>query len=130
MSKTGFGDMSLNSGLRNKEIIRILQENEAMLKRLQSRQSTYNVWNWELERKEQVKRVKQICMYPPNFSTKRGRFQKKKRGIDMVVRYSSAGPNKQMYEMYNMSVKQPANAYQPSPPIMDANIVENPSMHE
>lgn len=29
----------------------------------------------------------------------------------MIQRYSSAGPNKQMFEMYNMTVKQPENAY-------------------
>jgi hypothetical protein len=34
MSKTGFGDYSLNNSQRNREINRILIENEAMLKRL------------------------------------------------------------------------------------------------
>ena len=36
-------DFSLNAGHRNKEISRILLENEAMLKRLQNRTSNYNV---------------------------------------------------------------------------------------
>ena len=44
-------DLSLNRGQRNTEISRILVANEAMLKRLQNRQSNYNVWNWENERK-------------------------------------------------------------------------------
>lgn len=43
---------SLNVVARNKEINRILNENEAMLKRLQNRQSNYNVWSWENERKQ------------------------------------------------------------------------------
>ena len=107
LNNTGFGEFSLNSNMRNKEINRILIENEAMLKRLQNRQSSYNVWNWEVERKEQIKRVKQICMYPPTISTNtKRRFNRKKKGlaqVDMVTRYASAGPNKQMFEMYNMS---------------------------
>ena len=49
---------SLNVIVRNREINRILNENEAMLKRLQNRQSNYNVWSWENERKQQVKRIK------------------------------------------------------------------------
>jgi hypothetical protein len=73
------------------------------------------VWNWEIERKEQIKRVKSICHYPPTFSTKRRFYNSRKKrggGIDMVARYASAGPNKQMYEMYNMSMRAPENVYQ------------------
>lgn len=29
----------------------------------------------------------------------------------MIQRFSSAGPNKQMFEMYNMTMKPPENAY-------------------
>lgn len=86
---------------------RILLENEALLKRLQNRQSNYNVWSWENERKQQIKRIKQICLYPPSIS-KRKRYQKKSKGfalMDMEKRYASAGPNKQMYDMYNISMR-------------------------
>ena len=42
---------SLNAHQRKQEMSRILLENEALLKRLQNRQSNYNVWSWENERK-------------------------------------------------------------------------------
>lgn len=43
---------SLNAHQRRQEMSRILLENEALLKRLQNRQSNYNVWSWENERKQ------------------------------------------------------------------------------
>lgn len=97
---------SLNANQRKQEMSRILLENEALLKRLQNRQSNYNVWSWENERKQQIKRIKQICMFPPSIS-KRKRYQKKSKGVllDMEKRYASAGPNKQMYDMYNISMR-------------------------
>lgn len=49
---------SLNGNQRRQEMSRILLENEALLKRLQNRQSNYNVWSWENERKQQIKRIK------------------------------------------------------------------------
>lgn len=106
LSKASLGE-SLNANHRKQEMSRILIENEALLKRLQNRQSTYNVWSWENERKQQIKRVKQICMYPPAFS-KRKRYAKRSKGLvllDMEKRYASAGPNKQMYDMYNISMR-------------------------
>jgi len=58
-------------------------------------------------------------MYPPNFSKRR--FNRKgKRGVDMIQRYASAGPNKQMYEMYTMSMRPPSNAYQNETPQPEA----------
>ena len=38
---------TLHAQIRNREISRILHENELMLKRLQNSQSTYNVYGWE-----------------------------------------------------------------------------------
>ena len=35
-----------------------MADNEAMLKRLQARQSNYNVTSWENDRKNQVKMIK------------------------------------------------------------------------
>lgn len=98
---------SLNSHQRKQEMSRILIENEALLKRLQNRQSNYNVWSWENERKQQIKRIKQLCLFPPSIS-KRKRYRKKSKGVvllDMEKRYASAGPNKQMYDMYNISMR-------------------------
>ena len=46
-------------------------ENEAMLKRLQQRQSNYDVQSWEVDRKNQIKQIKKICYYPPSISQSR-----------------------------------------------------------
>jgi hypothetical protein len=67
------------------------------------------VWNWEHERKKQVKLIKNICLYPPTISKTRRGFKKRiggssKAKLDMERRYATAGPNKQMYDMYNMSM--------------------------
>jgi hypothetical protein len=104
-------DQSLNKGARNKEISRILVANEAMLKRLQNRTSNYNVWSWEHERKAQVKLIKQICLYPPSISKTRRTYRKKTHGLgkqalrDMESKFATGGPNKQMYDMYNMGIR-------------------------
>ena len=38
----------------------------------------------------------------------------------MLVRYSSAGPNKQMFEMYTSSMRQPENVYKDeTPPLIE-----------
>lgn len=93
-----------------------MQENEAMLKRLQARQSTYNVTGWQKDRKEQIKLVKKICHYKPSITKRRKIFSKKlpEHKLDMEKRYASAGPNKQMYEIYNMSIKQSMPTYDQS----------------
>ena len=44
---------SLNRGVRQKELQRITNENENLLKRLQEKSSLYNVFHWEIERKKQ-----------------------------------------------------------------------------
>lgn len=110
------GELSLNKAVRNKEYMRIMQENEAMLKRLQARQSTYNVTGWQKDRKEQIKLVKKICHYKPSITRRRKIFSKKlpEHKLDMEKRYASAGPNKQMYEIYNMSIKQSLPIYDQS----------------
>ena len=45
------GEQSLNKVVRHQEFSRIMLDNEAMLKRLQARQSNYNVLRWEKDRK-------------------------------------------------------------------------------
>jgi hypothetical protein len=48
-----------------------------MLKRLQEKQSVYNVFEWEIERKKQVKMLKKICYYPPPMVKSRRRGKKR-----------------------------------------------------
>jgi oligoendopeptidase F len=94
---SSYNENSLNKGVRNKEFNRIMVDNEAMLKRLQQRQSHYNVLSWEQERKNQVKMVKQLCHYKPSITRRKKVFRKKTTGedrLDMERRYASAGPNK------------------------------------
>ena len=99
---------TLHAPQRRLESSRIQHENQYLLHRIQSKQSTYNVWSWENERKEQIKRIKQICHYPPSISKTRKYTKKsRKKGavlLDMEKRYASAGPNKKMYDLYNLSI--------------------------
>lgn len=102
-----FRDNSLNRQRRTQEYNRILNDNEAMLKRLQSRQSNYNVIDWENDRKNQIKLIKQICQYKPSITKSKKSFKKRHyQRLDMEKRFASAGPNKQMFEMYNLSMRQ------------------------
>ena len=45
---------------------KIAKENEAFLNRLQGQSSVYNVYDWEHDRKKQVKLVKNICHHEVN----------------------------------------------------------------
>ena len=62
--------------------------------------------DWENDRKNQIRLIKQICHYKPSISKRKKAFKRKYEKLDMEKRYASAGPNKQMYEMYNMSLRQ------------------------
>lgn len=55
---------SLNNEARKRELRKITAENRAILKRLRDKKPNYNVLQWELERKEQVKRLNYLCEYP------------------------------------------------------------------
>ena len=59
-----------------------MNENESLLKRLQDSNSFYNVDDWEFQRKENVKRIKNICYHPPSLlKHKKGKRRKsRKRG--------------------------------------------------
>lgn len=61
---------SLNQAARINKERAIMQENEKMLNRLQDQGSHYNVYDWELDRKQSIKRVKAICYYPPSLLKK------------------------------------------------------------
>lgn len=86
---------------RKRENRRIAEENETFLKRLQEQGSHYNVYEWEQSRKDEIKRVKNICYYPPSIIKKR-----MKRGRKSTRRHTSNGydsanePNKALYDLY------------------------------
>lgn len=61
---------SLNKNVRQREMARITEENETLLRRLQEKTSQYNVEEWEADRKKQVKMLKKICYYPPSLVKK------------------------------------------------------------
>lgn len=54
---------SLNRDARRRELIKITLENQAFLRRLQSKQSNYNVVRWEEAELERKKLLKNICEY-------------------------------------------------------------------
>jgi hypothetical protein len=55
---------SLNGESRKRELYRINNENNKLLKRLQSKRSDYSVSKWENERKNKEKILKNICIHP------------------------------------------------------------------
>ena len=77
---------------------RITEENENMLKRLQEKQSCYNVFDWEMDRKKQVKMLKKICYYPPSLSTQKPKRRGKKR--------NNMDPNYEVFQYYQNNLKQ------------------------
>lgn len=63
MEKTNglFGNIekrSLNKENRKRELLRITMENQAILRRLQEKQSNYNVIKWEEQRMENEQLIK------------------------------------------------------------------------
>ncbi|CAD8095601.1 unnamed protein product [Paramecium primaurelia] len=55
---------SLNKEYRKKELIKIVMENQQLLKRIQDQKSQYNVKDWNQERKWVEKQISNICEYP------------------------------------------------------------------
>lgn len=55
---------SLNIEARKRQNMRIVTENQALLKRLQGKQPSYSVYKWEEERKNTEKRLRNICEFP------------------------------------------------------------------
>lgn len=75
-----------------------MNENEQLLKRLQEAPATYNVFNWESSRKDQVKQIKNICYYPPSLLKKKGRRKSRKPNVGLE-------PNKQLFDLYQQSLR-------------------------
>jgi hypothetical protein len=55
---------SLNKETRKKELLKITMENQAILRRLQDKQSSYSVLKWENGHKEKERMMKNICEFP------------------------------------------------------------------
>jgi hypothetical protein len=65
-----------------------------LLKRLQEKTSCYNVYDWEVDRKKQVKMLKKICYYPPSL-VKKSRMRSKRLASGKI------DPNFEVYQYYN-----------------------------
>src|SRR5437763_1524635 len=63
------GKGSLNRGERVKQMKRILQENEQLLQRIQSRGPTYNVLEWEREHQLKEKQLMGMGRFPYHSTT-------------------------------------------------------------
>lgn len=79
---------------------RITEENENILKRLQEKQSCYNVIDWELDRKKQIKMIKKICYYPPSL-TKKSRLRSKR----LHTHNGKIDPNYEVFQFYQQNMK-------------------------
>eukprot|EP00756_Hemistasia_phaeocysticola_P008877 Hpha_TRINITY_DN14760_c0_g1::TRINITY_DN14760_c0_g1_i1::g.102929::m.102929 len=55
---------SLNREARKRELLRITQENQKLLGRIQHRQPTYNHLQWEQQRERNEMLCERICRYP------------------------------------------------------------------
>lgn len=58
---------SLNREKRRRELVKITQENQAFLKRLQQKSATYSVERWENQYSQQVKYRENVCENPYEF---------------------------------------------------------------
>lgn len=82
---------SLNEDRRRKELLRIMHENSKILSRIQSRQSTYNHLQWEKERREQERYLRNIS-YFDNPWARGGRRRAGRRRRGGAGRRRGAGP--------------------------------------
>ncbi len=73
-----------------------------MLRRLQSQKSQFNVYDWESERKEEVQRIKSICLYEPSL-LKHKKVKHKKKTSTLQE------PNKQLFNLINEYNSKPSN---------------------
>ena len=84
------------------ELRRIQQDNEQMLRRLQDRQSVYNVQTWEHDRRNQIKTLKRISKYGLSIAPKTSK-KSRKRGTKKPENPLLAGFE---YENYEGSIDQ------------------------
>jgi len=106
---------SLNIGSRMTTERRIMEENERMLNRLQDQNSHYNVYDWELDRKQSIKRVKAICYYPPTMIRKKGRSRGGKRSKTARMFTSEPEePNRKIFDAYQESMRKSSDMGEPA----------------
>lgn len=55
---------TLNEGFRKKELVKIVEENQEIIKRIHEKKSMYNVRKWEKERKNIEKNINLISSFP------------------------------------------------------------------
>lgn len=70
---TPYGKRSLNKNRRKNELLKITLENQSFLRRLQEKNSNYDVNKWEIQFKERKNILKNICEYPYVMSSNRRR---------------------------------------------------------
>jgi hypothetical protein len=63
-SSDSYPKKSLNKLARKRQLMQICMENQAMLKRLNEKKSSYNIGKWERERIDKEKVLANICEYP------------------------------------------------------------------
>jgi len=72
---------SLNRARRKQELMRITQENQAILKRIQLKDPHYNHLEWAQSRRDNIKYMRQHCVHPPPGTKKQeSKFARQLRG--------------------------------------------------
>ena len=72
---------SLNISFRKKEVFKIVNENHAFLKRLQTKKSYYDVSKWKKEYKHTKKMLRNMCEFP----YKLGSISKSPRRLERIA---------------------------------------------
>ncbi|KAJ9464284.1 hypothetical protein DIPPA_07349 [Diplonema papillatum] len=104
---------SLNRESRKRELLRITQENQKLLRRIQSRQPTYNHLLWEQERERSETLCERICRYPyrPRAAPER----------DMYYYDGPQASSSQPYDGQQQQQQQGANPYTDESPAAASN---------
>jgi len=94
-STSGFinSKKSLNRAQRKQELLKITLENQAILRRLQDKNSNYNVARWENEHRQRQDLLKNMSEYPDDYDKKyRKRLYNKSEAAGTAYRPRSLGP--------------------------------------
>lgn len=84
---------SLNRASRKQQLLKITLENQAILRRLQDKNSNYNVARWEHEHKQRKDLLKNMSEYPQDYDKKfRKRMYNQSEAAGTVYRPRSLGP--------------------------------------
>lgn len=84
---------SLNRAQRKQELLKITLENQAILRRLQDKNSNYNVARWENEHRQRQDLLKNMSEYPDDYDRRfRKRLFNKSEAAGTAYRPRSLGP--------------------------------------